>query len=85
MYNIGSQYQTHTNESVEILTPARKGFFTAIIDRLSALLTRSETERSRARYRARRAHEGMDGRGQDIVRSLPIEEKLRLGMYPFMD
>ena len=85
MYSNSSHYQNHTDASVENRTLPQKGFFTAIIDRLTALSTRIGIERSRARYCARHAHQGRAGYGQDIVRSLPIEEKLRLGMYSFMD
>jgi hypothetical protein len=85
MYSNSSHYQNHTDASAENLALPQKGFFTAISDRLTALSTRIGIERSRARYRARRAQPGQAGHGQDIVRSLPIEEKLRLGMYSFMD
>ena len=85
MYSNGSHYQNHCEASVKNLTLPQKGFFAAIIDKLTALSARIGIERSRARYRARRAHQGRAGHGQDIVRSLPLEEKLRLGLYRFMD
>jgi hypothetical protein len=85
MYSNSSHYQNHADAGVENLALPQGGFFSVILVRLTALLSRTATERARARYRAQRAHQELAGRGQDIVRSLPVEEKLRLGMYSFMD
>jgi hypothetical protein len=79
------QYSNHDDANLEIPALAQKGFFTVFIDKLSAMLVRREMERSRAHFRARRAHEERTAHSQDIIRSLPIEELLRLRMYPFMD
>ena len=85
MYSDSPHYQNHSAARVATPTLPRAGFFGAIVDRLTALLTRSAAERAQAYYRARRLHQERAGVGHEIVSSLPIEEKLRLGMYRFMD
>jgi len=85
MYSNSPHYQNHGDASVATPTLPRAGFFGAIVGRLTALLTRSAAERAQAYYRARRLHQERAGVDQEILRSLPIEEKLRLGMYRFMD
>ncbi len=45
----------------------------------------TELEKSQARYRTRRERAANSGVHRNIVDSLPVEEKLRLGLYHFMD
>ena len=72
------------NSRLEQLTTALTSFITGTISKVFDSLTRSEIERAQASYRMKRKHE-TQAELQDIVHSLPVEEKLRLGMYHFMD
>jgi len=59
-------------------------FITGVIRKLPDYLTRSKVEQAQASYKMQRKHETQAGLHQDIVGMLPIEEKLRLGMYHFI-
>lgn len=72
------------NSRLEQLTTAQTSFITGIISKVFDSLTRSEIEKAQASYRMKRKHE-TQAELQDIVHSLPIEEKLGLGMHHFMD
>ena len=71
------------NSRLEKLATTQTSFITGIIRKVFDSLTRSEIEKAQASYKVKRKHE-TQAELQDIVRSLPIEEKLRLGMYHFM-
>ena len=71
------------NSRLEQLTTAQTSFITGTISKVFDSLTRSEIERAQASYRMKRKHE-TQAELQDIVHSLPVEEKLRLGMYHYM-
>ena len=53
--------------------------------KISSYIFRSELERSQAKYRAKQQHNDRKQVQRDIVNTLPIEDKLRLGMYRWMD
>ena len=52
---------------------------------LAAPFTASDIEQAQARYRSKRERTARSRAHRSIVDSLPIEQKLRLGMYRFMD
>jgi hypothetical protein len=79
------QYRNDIDSSLEIATSPQRGVVEAIVNEVAALLTPGHSQQSQAGYRARRARAVQADINQDIVRSLPIAEKLRLGMYHFMD
>lgn len=58
-------------------------FIASAISKISSYLVRSEAEKAQASYRMKR--ETQSAAHTDMVRGLPVEEKLRLGMYRFMD
>jgi hypothetical protein len=72
------------NSRLEKLATAQTSFITGIIRKVFDSLTRSEIEKTQASYKMKRKHE-TQAELQDIIHSLPIEEKLRLGMYHLMD
>jgi len=78
------QYANIANSKLEKLATAQTSFVTTIIRKVSDFLTRSEIEQAQAGYKMKRKHETQAELRQDIVGALPIEEKLRLGMYHFM-
>ena len=77
------QINSIADTQLDRLAGAPKSIVSVIIKRISGYLVRSEAEKARARYRAKHAAEASGN--TDIVRDLPIEDKLRLGMYRFMD
>jgi len=78
------QYKNIANSRLEKLATAQTSFITGIIRKAFDFLTRSEIEQAQASYRLKRKHEAQAELHQDIVGTLSIEEKLRLGMYHFM-
>ena len=77
------QYSNIANSKLENLATTQTSFIIGVIAKISSFLTRSEIEKLQARYRAK--HDALTESHQDVVRGLPVEEKLRLGMYRFMD
>ena len=75
------QYANGVNSKFEKFTTAQTSFVTALIRKVSAALTRSEIERAQASYKIKRDHQTQSELYQDIVSTLPVEEKLGLGMY----
>ena len=71
------------NTQLDRLASAPKSLVSIAINKISGYFVRSEAEKARARYRAKHAVESSNS--SDIVRDLPVGEKLRLGMYHFMD
>jgi hypothetical protein len=78
------QYNNIANSKLEKLATAQTSLITGAIRKLFDFLTRSEIEQAQASYKMKRKHETQAELHQDIVGTLPIEEKLRLGMYHFM-
>ena len=78
------QYSNIAKSRFERLATTQTSFITEIFRKLLNFLTRSEIEQARASYKMKRKHETQAELHQDIVSTLPIEEKLRLGMYHFM-
>ncbi len=56
-----------------------------IIGKILSLFARSELEKSQAQYRAKQLYTDRMQVQQDIVNTFPLENKLRLGMYHWMD
>jgi hypothetical protein len=79
------KYRGDIDPGLEIAASPKKALIEAIFNQVAALFTAGHSGPSQAGYRARRARAVQADINQDIVRSLPIEEKLRLGMYRFMD
>ncbi len=84
MHSKSLQYANIASSKFEKLATAQTSFVTTLIRKVSAALTRSEIERAQASYKMKRAHQTQSELNQDIVGTLPVEEKLRLGMYRFM-
>ena len=78
------QYNNIANSRLEKLTTAQLSFITGIFRKIFDFLTRSESDQAQASYKMKRIHETQSELHQDIVGTLPVEEKLRLGMYHFM-
>ncbi|MGI9293818.1 MAG: hypothetical protein ACR2PS_07520 [Pseudomonadales bacterium] len=78
------QYANSANSTLEKFATAQTNFVTAIIRKVSDYLARSEIEQAQAYYKMKRNHGTQTEQPQDIVSALPIEEKLRLGMYHYM-
>ena len=72
------------NSDIDKFDTTQTSFFTTLIRKVTDALTRSEIERAQASYRKKRVCETQSELYQDIVGTLPVEEKLGLGMYRFM-
>lgn len=79
------QYDNSINSGIELPVLQQPGFFTAIVKKAAAMFARGEIEQSQAWYRMKRERAVQHKLHQNIVDTLPVEEKLRFGMYRFMD
>ncbi len=79
------QHSNAGNTKLETFVSQQVSFLTTIIRKASSFFIRSEIEKSQARYKMKRQQQARAQLHQDIVNTLPVEEKLRLGMYHFMD
>ncbi len=59
--------------------------FIAIQQSISALIQRLAMAQARASYQSRRQQEARKDLHRNILSDLPVEEKLKLGMYHFID
>jgi hypothetical protein len=84
MHSKSLQFANIANSTPEKLATTQTSFVTGLIRKVSDVLTRFEIERAQASYKTKRAHETQAELYQDIVGTLTVEEKLRLGMYHFM-
>jgi len=75
------QYANGENSKFEKFASAQTSFVIALIRKISDSLTRSELERAQTRYKMKRDHQTQSELYRDIVSTLPVEEKLGLGMY----
>jgi hypothetical protein len=79
------QHSNAGNTKLETFVSQQVSFLTTIIRKASSFFIRSEIEKSQARYKMKRQQQARAQLHQDIVNTLPVEEKLRLGMYHFMN
>ncbi len=84
MHSKSLQYANIASSKFEKLATAQTAFVAAIIRKVSDALSRSEIERAQASYKMKRTCETRAELNRDIVGTLPVEEKLRLGMYHVM-
>lgn len=78
------QFSNTENSKLETLTSQQVSLFVAAIKKVSGIFIRSDLEVSQARYKMKHEHAAKAEPHQNIVSTLPIEEKLKLGMYHFM-
>ena len=67
------------------LTVQPASFITAVYRKVSALFVRSELEKAQAGYRTKQQRQTSHRNSQDMINSLAVEDKLRLGMYRWID
>jgi hypothetical protein len=77
------QYSNITSSKLENIATTQTSFITGVITKISNFVFRSETQKAQARYKAK--HNAQAESRRDMVHGLPVEEKLRLGMYRFMN
>lgn len=75
-------FVNHADSNLEIPALPTAGFLTTLLNRLGALVSSTKSPKI---GRTQPARDLRNDGNQDILRSLPIEEKMRLGMYHFMD
>ena len=71
------QYSSIVNQHSSIFTAIKQG--------ISVLMQRQAMAQARARYRSRLQQEARKDLHCNILSDLPVEEKLRLGMYHCID
>lgn len=79
------QYNETANSAFEIPDLPRNHTFATLASKITGWFTRGELEKARARYQARRERAAQVESRQDIVNSLPLDEKQQLGLYQLMD
>jgi hypothetical protein len=81
--SIHIDHSTHANYADLATQPV--SIIAALYNKVSAFFVRSELEKAQAAYQVKQQRRSTHHNPQTIINSLPIEEKLRLGMYPWMD
>ena len=79
------QYSETANTVIEIPALPRKHTFAALARTVISWFVRSELEQAQAHFRIKRERAAQAETKQDIVNSLPLGEKHRLGLYRSMD
>ncbi len=64
--------------------PSRNAF-TALAKTVIGWFTRSELEQARTRYRIKRERAAQTAAQQDIISTMPLEQKHSLGLYRLID
>jgi hypothetical protein len=76
-------HSTHANYAD--LTTQPVSIIAALCNKVSAFFVRSELAKAQAEYQVKQQRQSTHRHPQNMVNSLPVEEKLRLGMYHLMD
>ena len=79
------QYSNTGNSKLETLTVRQLSFLMAVIRKVSSYFVRSDIEVSLAKYKMKHERAAKAALYQGTLGALPLEEKLKLGMYHFMD
>jgi hypothetical protein len=79
------QYSVAGNSKLETFISQQVSLLTTITSKAFSFIIRSEIEKSQAKYKMKRQQRAQAQLHQDIVNTLPVETKLGLGMYHFMD
>jgi hypothetical protein len=73
------------NNKLEVLASQQVSFLTRVFRTASGFMVRTDIEKSQARYQRKLQQQAKSRLVSDVLNTLPVEEKLRLGMYRFMD
>jgi hypothetical protein len=76
-------HSTHANYAD--LTTQPVSIIAALCNKVSAFFVRSELAKAQAEYQVKQQRQSTHRNPQNMVNSLPLEEKLRLGMYHLVD
>ena len=79
------QYGETKNPVIEIPALPRKKTFAVMARTVISWFARSELEQARARFRIKHERAAQAEAKPDIVNSLPLDEKHRLGLYRLID
>jgi hypothetical protein len=81
--SIHIDHSTHANYADLATQPV--SIIAALCNRISTFFVRSELEKAQAAYQVKQQRRSTHRNPQNMIDSLPVEEKLRLGMYHWMD
>lgn len=79
------QYNSTVNLDLDDSVNPQPSFISKFIAKLTHFVNRSEIERIQAKQNMMQKQAAQAEFNQDINSTLPLEEKLRLGMYRFMN
>jgi len=77
--------KTLTYSNTNIVKPASFSWITKAFNSVTAMFIRSDLEKAQAHYSLKRKHQAQAQSHRDIVRDMPVEQKLQLGCYHLMD
>ena len=77
--------KTLAYSNTSIVKPESFAWIAKIISNMTAIFVRSDLDKAQAHYNLKRKHQAQDQTHRDIVRDMPIEQKLQLGCYHLMD
>jgi hypothetical protein len=77
--------KTLAYSNTSIVKPESFTWITKAFNSFTAMFIRSDLEMAQAHYKLKRKHQAQDQTHRDIVRDMPIEQKLQLGCYHLMD
>ena len=75
--------KTLSYRNSSIVKPESFSWISKLFNSLSSMIAGSEIEKAQAHYHLKRKHEAQSH--GDIVRNMPVEQKLQLGCYHLMD
>ena len=71
--------------NTSIVKPESFTWIAKVFSSLTAIFTRSDLEKAQAHFSLKRKHQAQAQTHRDIVRDMPVEQKLQLGCYHLMD
>ena len=79
------QYDTAEISNLETVISRQVSNVSTILNKVKGFIVRSRTEQAQAYYQMKRKLEAQKQNHQGTLKGLPLEEKIRLGLYHFMD
>ena len=79
------QYHTVEISNFETVISRQVAKVSTLLKKVRGFIVRSRIEQAQANYQMKRKLQEQQKNYQDTLKGLPLEEKLRLGMYQFMD
>ncbi|MCP4472077.1 MAG: hypothetical protein GY815_15610 [Gammaproteobacteria bacterium] len=72
-------------DKISSIASQQVSFIGSVLKKVHAFFNRSELQKAQAKYAQKRQRQQSVAYQRDIVNSLPVEDKLSMGMYCLMD